>query len=106
VDDTDDADASGPLNPFLGIWVSTSPISLAGGFNASNAAEAGQVTKLRSVDAAIMFGRFFTSNSDLAYRIKKGIGLTRYNRDDFYRVKSPVGYVDECLALLKRTTDE
>jgi NADPH2 dehydrogenase len=85
VDGTDDAVATGSLDAFLGIWGATSPVLLAGGFNASKAGDAVRVAKTKSVEAAIMFGRLYTSNPDLPYRIRNGLALRGYNRDDFYR---------------------
>jgi NADPH2 dehydrogenase len=95
VDGTDDAQASGSLDPFLAIWGPTSPVLLSGGFNASNAGDSVQSAADFGVDAAIMFGRLFTSNPDLPYRIQNGLTLSPYNKDTFYTVKSPVGYIDQ-----------
>jgi NADPH2 dehydrogenase len=95
VDGTDDAEFSGSLNPFLDTWQNTSPVLLAGGYNRQNAEDAVRVAEARGTSVAVMFGRFFTSNPDLPHRIRKGLRLTPYNRDDFYRVMSPIGYVDQ-----------
>jgi NADPH2 dehydrogenase len=95
VDGTDDAESSGSLNPFLDIWGKTSPVLLSGGYNADNAENAVKAAETRGVAAAIMFGRLFTSNPDLPHRIQNGVKLESYNREDFYRVKSPVGYIDQ-----------
>ncbi len=45
-------------------------------------------------DVLIVFGRHFISNSNLPFKIEKGVGLTEYDRDTFYKAKSPEGYVD------------
>jgi NADPH2 dehydrogenase len=105
VDGTDDAVATGSLDAFLGIWGATSPVLLAGGFNASNAEDAVRVAKTKGVEAAIMFGRLYTSNPDLPYRIRNGLALREYNRDDFYRAKSPVGYIDQPFSVGWNTGD-
>lgn len=39
-------------------------------------------------------GRFFTSNPDLATRLKKGLELTPYDRTTFYKIGSNIGYLD------------
>jgi NADPH2 dehydrogenase len=95
VDGTDDAEPSGSLNSFLDIWGKTSPVLRSGGYNAENAENAVKAAETRGIAAAIMFGRLFTSNPDLPHRIQHGVKLEPYNRDDFYRVKSPVGYIDQ-----------
>jgi NADPH2 dehydrogenase len=99
VDGTDDAVATGSLDPFLNIWGNTSPVLLAGGFNGLNVEAAIKAAEAKGISAAIMFGRLFTSNPDLPYRIKNAVALTPYNREDFYRVKSPVGYIDQAFSV-------
>jgi NADPH2 dehydrogenase len=90
----DDVEGNGSLEPLLRLWGSTSPVLLAGGFNEKNAEDAVRAAAEFGVSASIMFGRLFTSNPDLAFRLQKGLPLAKYYRDDFYRVKSPVGYID------------
>jgi NADPH2 dehydrogenase len=82
------------LDPFLDIWGSTSPAFLSGGFSSSNSEHAVKLAEAKGVAAVIMYGRLYTSNPDLPFGLRNGIELTPYNRDDFYRVKSPIGYID------------
>jgi len=45
-------------------------------------------------DIMVIFGRYFTSNPDLVYRIREGLELNAYDRKHFYVNKSAVGYSD------------
>ncbi len=74
-------------------WGNTSPILLAGGFRPASAKRAVE-EEYTVYDIAIVFGRYFISNPDLPYRVLNGVELTPYNRDTFYKVKSPDGYID------------
>ncbi|KIW34665.1 uncharacterized protein PV07_01432 [Cladophialophora immunda] len=74
-------------------WQKCSPIILAGGYTPATASQALDTT-LKDGDIAIAFGRFFISNPDLPYRAAKNLALTPYQRDTFYKVKSPNGYID------------
>lgn len=88
-----DVEATEKINPFVDIWSGTSPILVAGGFRGDSARRAVD-EEYRDKDIAIVFGRYFISNPDLVYRIQKGIELAQYDRDTFYKMKSPDGYVD------------
>ncbi|KAK3502933.1 hypothetical protein B0T13DRAFT_431044 [Neurospora crassa] len=46
-------------------------------------------------DVVATFGRHFISTPDLPFRIKEGIELNPYDRDTFYKAKSPDGYIDQ-----------
>jgi NADPH2 dehydrogenase len=81
------------LAPLIDIWGTTSPILLAGGFKAATAKTAVD-EEYAGKDVAIVFGRLWVSNPDLPFRVKRGIELTPYNREDFYRVKEARGYTD------------
>ncbi|KAI1620004.1 hypothetical protein EDD37DRAFT_182397 [Exophiala viscosa] len=74
-------------------WQKSSPIIIAGGYTPKNAGEALD-TVFKDDDVAIAFGRYFLSNPDLPFRIAKNLPLTPYQRDTFYKVKSPDGYTD------------
>ena len=74
-------------------WGKTSPIILAGGFRADSARTAVE-EEHTEYDIAICFGRFFISNPDLPYRVMNGIELAKYDRETFYKVKSPDGFID------------
>lgn len=41
----------------------------------------------------VCIGRYFIANPDLVFRIKKGMELTKYDRDTFYTPKNPKGYI-------------
>ncbi len=76
----------------LKLWGKTSPIFLAGGFKPESAKRA--IEEYKDYDVAIVFGRYFISNPDLPFKMKKGIPFAPYNRETFYKVKSPEGYID------------
>jgi NADPH2 dehydrogenase len=74
-------------------WGPTSPLVLAGAFR-PDTAEAEVDDKFPGYEIIIAFGRLFISTPDLPYRIKKGIPLSRYERDTFYAAQSEKGYID------------
>lgn len=74
-------------------WGRESPIILAGGFRADSAKRAVE-EEYPEYKIAICFGRFFISNPDLPYKVLHGIELAKYDRETFYKVKSPDGYTD------------
>ncbi|KAK9381947.1 uncharacterized protein V2V93DRAFT_368312 [Kockiozyma suomiensis] len=67
-----------------GVWMA------AGGFTPETALKYAEEHE----NSLVAFGRYYTSNPDLPAKIKEGIPLTPYNRDSFYIVKSPIGYID------------
>ncbi|KAI4132609.1 MAG: hypothetical protein LQ347_002519 [Umbilicaria vellea] len=88
-----DVEATEKINFLVDIWDETSPIFVAGGFKPDSAKRAVD-EEYTDKDIAIVFGRYFISNPDLAYRIKENIPLEPYNRDTFYKAKSTEGYTD------------
>ncbi|KAJ9651885.1 hypothetical protein H2198_008849 [Neophaeococcomyces mojaviensis] len=66
---------------------------VAGGYTAAAAREIVDV-KFPEKEIAVAFGRQFIANPDLVYRIKEGLELNSYDRDTFYALKSPKGYID------------
>ncbi|KIV92828.1 hypothetical protein PV10_04093 [Exophiala mesophila] len=74
-------------------WADTSPIIIAGGFRAETARKAVD-EQYPARDIAIAFGRSFTSNPDLPFRIRKGIDVVPYDRDTFYSSGLEEGYID------------
>ena len=72
-------------------WGPERPIIIAGGYTTP---EAAKLEAEKGDNVIIAFGRYFISNPDLPYKIKKGIPWTKYDRDTFYLPKSPVGYID------------
>ncbi|KAF2720237.1 NADPH dehydrogenase [Polychaeton citri CBS 116435] len=80
-------------DPFVELWGTQAPILLAGGFDPVKAQKVlSEVYTAENV--GIAFGRYFISTPDLPFRIEKGIELTPYNRDTFYKQMSKDGYVD------------
>jgi NADPH2 dehydrogenase len=77
----------------LEAWGKERPVLLAGGYTPERAFHT--VDEQRGDrNVAIVFGRFFVSNPDLVFRVKKGIELAKYDRDTFYTPKKPEGYID------------
>ena len=79
-------------NDFLvELWGKTSPVFLAGGYNMESAYKAvGEEYKVS--DVAIIFGRWFTSNPDLVFRLENRLELTQYARSKLYNPKEEDGY--------------
>lgn len=73
-------------------WGTERPVLLAGGFRPDSARRA--IEEYPEYQMAICFGQFFISNPDLPYRVLNGIGLAKYERDTFYKVKSQDDYID------------
>jgi NADPH2 dehydrogenase len=88
-----DVEATEKVDFLVDIWGKTSPIFIAGGFRPASAFTAVDVD-FPGRDIAVVFGRYFISNPDLPFKIQKGIALTPYNRDTFYKAKSRDGYTD------------
>ncbi|KAL5343186.1 FMN-linked oxidoreductase [Aspergillus crustosus] len=69
------------------------PILVAGGYRVESAQ--GLVDeRYPDKDVVVMFRRNFVSNPNFVYRVRKGVELTRYNRETFYSNTSAMGYVD------------
>ncbi|KAF1837091.1 FMN-linked oxidoreductase [Decorospora gaudefroyi] len=86
-----DVEGYDSLNPLLPHYTS-SPLLIAGGFNAESAKRL--VEEHENRDVVVVFGRYFISTPDLVFRLQKGIEFTPYNRDTFYVPKSEKGYID------------
>ncbi|KAJ5725993.1 Aldolase-type TIM barrel [Penicillium malachiteum] len=86
-----DNDSHDTLDFAYDLW--TGPVLVAGGYTLS---EARRLLDEIHPDKKILvvFGRYFISNRDLAFRMREGLELTAYRRDTFYAVGSPVGYSD------------
>lgn len=78
------------LNFVNDLWPKNRPFFRAGGFDAEQAIEAGQIDD-RTV---IVMGRLFISNPDLPLRMEKGIELAPYDRSTFYNHGEARGYTD------------
>ncbi|QSZ34055.1 hypothetical protein DSL72_005635 [Monilinia vaccinii-corymbosi] len=86
-----DNDQTEKVNFLIDIWAGTSPILLAGGFTAQSAQTAVN-EEYKGKDVVIVFGRYFISNPDLPFRVKKGIEFEPYDRNLFYNRKEETGY--------------
>ena len=75
------------------LWDNTSPVLVAGGFNAEQAKSAVDET-YKGYDVMIVFGRLFISNPDLVFRIRTGVPLAEYDRPTFYTPHLSKGYTD------------
>ncbi|KAK3113894.1 hypothetical protein LTR53_008341 [Teratosphaeriaceae sp. CCFEE 6253] len=74
-------------------WDHTSPVFIAGGFNPDTARRTVDET-YAGYDIGIMFGRHYTSNPDLAWRVKENVEFVGYDRSVFYTPKEAKGYID------------
>lgn len=91
----DDADcgAGQDVSFLVRAWGNVSPVLLSGGFTPESARRAVDET-WKGYDVAIIFGRYWTSNPDLVFRVKEGVALEKYNRATFYTPKLAEGYTD------------
>jgi len=87
-----DVESSEKVDFVFDVLQNVCPVFIAGGFNANSARQA--VDEYKEQEVAIVFGRYYISNPDLVWRIKNGVGLTKYNRETFYAVGSEAGYID------------
>lgn len=67
------------LADLVEIWDNQSPVLLAGGFKPETAIKAVD-DEYPDKDIIVVFGRYFISTPDLAFRIKNDIELTQYDR--------------------------
>lgn len=82
-------------------WVCVQPLArtfLVAGWYTPLEAQRVVDEKYPNTDIVAIFGRFFISNPDLAYRLKEGVQLSPYNRETFYVFQSEVGYLDYLLS--------
>lgn len=78
---------------FVDVWNGTSPVIISGGHTPESAQQLVNIQH-QYKDVLVGFGRPFISNPDLPFRIEKGLPLAKYNRDLFYEVLQPNGYID------------
>ena len=89
-----DVQTTEQVDPLMEVWGNESgPVLLAGGFRPASARRALE-EEYTQYKVAIVFGRYFTSNPDLPYRVLNGIELEGYNRKTFYIPESREGYSD------------
>ncbi|KAL2798949.1 hypothetical protein BJX66DRAFT_15005 [Aspergillus keveii] len=69
------------------------PIMVAGGYVGESAKEAVDV-HYKGHDVLVAIGRPWTANPDLPFKVKQGIPLRKYEREHFYTVRDPKGYID------------
>lgn len=74
-------------------WGKESVVMLGGGFTPESAQKALDET-YKDYKMAIVFGRHWTSNPDLPFRVKEKVPLVKYDRPTFYNAKSSKGYID------------
>ncbi|GAA5983281.1 hypothetical protein JCM11641_002248 [Rhodosporidiobolus odoratus] len=88
---TIEADEAENLEFLRDIWAPR-PFFIAGGFNDHHGPELAD----KHENNVIVYGRYFISNPDLVYRLKKNIPLTEYDRDTFYLQgpSHPEGYTN------------
>ncbi|KZT25906.1 FMN-linked oxidoreductase [Neolentinus lepideus HHB14362 ss-1] len=83
----------GDSNDFVrDIWAPR-PIISAGGYTREESFK-----NAEKYDYLIAWGRYWISNPDLPYRLLKDIPLTPYDRDLFYSIENPHGYIDYSFA--------
>ncbi|KAF2171220.1 hypothetical protein M409DRAFT_18337 [Zasmidium cellare ATCC 36951] len=88
-----DVEATEKNDPLVDVWGKTSPILIAGGLTPESARRIVD-EEYADKEVGVVFGRYFISNPDLVFRVKKGVPLRKYEREVFYKVKSEVGYAD------------
>jgi NADPH2 dehydrogenase/chanoclavine-I aldehyde reductase len=78
---------------FVRAWGLSTPILLAGGYDAASAQRVTDVLYAGHDNVAIAFGRYFISTPDLPFRIKAGVQLQAYDRASFYSTLTKEGYL-------------
>lgn len=86
-----DVETADSLKFAYDIW--KGPILVAGGHSAASAQRLVGL-EYPDRDIVVMFGRYFISNPDLAFRIREGLDFTPYERNKFYSPSPTEGYTD------------
>ncbi|KAF4448026.1 putative nadph dehydrogenase protein [Fusarium austroafricanum] len=86
----DDSEGTDKLDFAYDLW--NGPILVAGGYTPEAARQ--HVEAHPDKDIMVMFGRYFTSNPDLVFKIRKGLSFRQYDRNAFYVPKSEAGYAN------------
>lgn len=89
----DNAEAPESVKFVLDIWKNKSVVLLAGGFTPQNA-RLYLDDVYKDYNVALVFGRYFLSTPDLAFRIRHGIAPNQYQRASFYTPMQAEGYTD------------
>jgi NADPH2 dehydrogenase len=85
------AESADSLDFAYKLW--NGPLLVAGGYTPSEARRLVD-EEYPEKDIVVIFGRWFISNPDLVFRIKKGLELNAYDRQTFYNYMSAEGYVN------------
>ncbi|KXJ96270.1 hypothetical protein Micbo1qcDRAFT_218183 [Microdochium bolleyi] len=90
-----DADCGGDNDVSFAVhaWGKDAPIMIGGGFNAESAQKAVDET-YKEFKLAVIFGRHWTSNPDLPFRVKANVPFVKYDRPTFYVPGQSKGYND------------
>ncbi|KAK2739086.1 hypothetical protein FQN55_009619 [Onygenales sp. PD_40] len=75
------------------LWGPERPLLINGGYKPDSAKRLVD-EEYENYNIAVVFGRYWITTPDLAFRVKHGIELTPYERAKFYTPKSPEGYID------------
>jgi NADPH2 dehydrogenase len=92
-DGSDIIETTDELHFFLDAYRNAGPVVVAGGYQPELAKEAVD-HKYKDHDVIVAFGRPFTSNPDLPFRIKENVALVPHDRNVLYVPKDPKGYND------------
>lgn len=87
----DDVAENGRLEFAYGIF--RGPILVSGGYTTELARKLVD-EQHPDKNIAVMFGRYFTSNPDLVFKVQQNLEFTRYNEEDLIYSKSSKGYTD------------
>lgn len=88
-----DCEKTEGINFLLDIWGRTSPVLVAGGYNAENV-QVAMEGEYKNNDVAVVFGRHFLANPDLPFRLRHRLPLNGYDRSSFYTATQEKGYAD------------
>ncbi|KAF2137056.1 uncharacterized protein K452DRAFT_291850 [Aplosporella prunicola CBS 121167] len=69
------------------------PVILAGGYDREEAMRAVD-EEYKGLNVLIAMGRYFISNPDLVFRLKREIALNMYERETFYMPETTKGFID------------
>lgn len=89
----DDVVVNEDLDFFVKAYGNTSPVMIAGSYTPASA-KRDVDNKYKDYDVIIAFGRWFTSNPDLVFRVREDVPLRKYQREFFYAPPAARGYSD------------
>lgn len=88
-----DANGNEKLDFALNILGTEHAVLVAGGLTPDSAKRAVE-EEYKEYNVLVVFGRYFISNPDLVYRVRKGLPLASWDRSTFYVKESERGYTD------------